>query len=61
MAFGLERWLLAVLVTYGVNPADWPFGVLAALTAQHIWEQSAYEHRKRDIKAEPLRPLRGGG
>jgi seryl-tRNA synthetase len=29
VAFGLERWLLAVLVTYGVNPADWPFGALA--------------------------------
>jgi seryl-tRNA synthetase len=29
VAFGLERWLLAVLVTYGVDPADWPFGVLA--------------------------------
>ena len=29
VAFGLERWLLAVLVTYGVDPADWPFGILA--------------------------------
>jgi seryl-tRNA synthetase len=29
VAFGVERWLLAVLVAYGVNPADWPFGVLA--------------------------------
>jgi hypothetical protein len=29
VAFGLERWLLAVLVTYGVDPADWPFGALA--------------------------------
>jgi seryl-tRNA synthetase len=32
VAFGLERWLLAVLVTYGVNPADWP---LAALAGSH--------------------------
>jgi seryl-tRNA synthetase len=32
VAFGLERWLLAVLVTHGVNPADWPFG---ALTGSH--------------------------
>ena len=29
VAFGVERWLLAVLVTYGVDPADWPLGVLA--------------------------------
>ena len=29
VAFGLERWLLAVLVTYGVDPTDWPFGALA--------------------------------
>lgn len=29
VAFGLERWLLAVLVTHGVNPADWPLGALA--------------------------------
>ena len=29
VAFGLERWLLAILVTYGVDPADWPFAVLA--------------------------------
>ncbi len=29
VAFGLERWLLAVLVTHGVNPADWPLAVLA--------------------------------
>jgi seryl-tRNA synthetase len=32
VAFGLERWLLAVLVTYGVDPADWP---LAALSGSH--------------------------
>lgn len=24
VAFGLERWLLAVLATYGVEPIDWP-------------------------------------
>lgn len=24
VAFGLERWLLAVLATHGTNPADWP-------------------------------------
>lgn len=24
VAFGVERWLLAVLVTHGTNPADWP-------------------------------------
>ena len=24
VAFGLERWLLAVLATYGVEPRDWP-------------------------------------
>lgn len=24
VAFGLERWLLAVLVTHGTNPANWP-------------------------------------
>jgi seryl-tRNA synthetase len=29
VAFGLERWLLAVLVTHGVDPADWPFAALA--------------------------------
>jgi seryl-tRNA synthetase len=29
VAFGLERWLLAVLMTYGTNPVDWPFAVLA--------------------------------
>ncbi len=29
VAFGLERWLLAVLVTFGVDPADWPFAALA--------------------------------
>jgi seryl-tRNA synthetase len=29
VAFGLERWLLAVLVTHGVDSADWPFAVLA--------------------------------
>ena len=29
VAFGLERWLLAVLVTHGVDSADWPFTVLA--------------------------------
>jgi len=29
VAFGLERWLLAVLVAYGVNPADWPLSALA--------------------------------
>ncbi|MDP9204303.1 MAG: hypothetical protein M3P12_02460 [Gemmatimonadota bacterium] len=28
-AFGLERWLLAVLMNYGVNPANWPFAVLS--------------------------------
>jgi seryl-tRNA synthetase len=29
VAFGLERWLLAVLVTHGLNPADWPLPALA--------------------------------
>jgi seryl-tRNA synthetase len=24
VAFGLERWLLAVLVTHGIDPSDWP-------------------------------------
>jgi len=24
VAFGLERWLMAILVTYGVEPSDWP-------------------------------------
>ena len=24
VAFGLERWLLAILITYGVDPASWP-------------------------------------
>ena len=24
VAFGLERWLLAVLATHGVDPFDWP-------------------------------------
>ena len=24
VAFGLERWLLAILVTYGVDPSSWP-------------------------------------
>jgi len=24
VAFGLERWLMAVLVTHGVEPSDWP-------------------------------------
>ena len=32
VAFGLERWLLAVLVTHGTDPADWP---LNALTSSH--------------------------
>jgi hypothetical protein len=32
VAFGLERWLLAVLVTHGVDPTDWP---LAALAGSH--------------------------
>lgn len=26
VAFGLERWLLAVLATHGVEPTDWPAG-----------------------------------
>jgi seryl-tRNA synthetase len=30
VAFGLERWLLAVLMTHGVNPSDWPFAALAS-------------------------------
>jgi seryl-tRNA synthetase len=29
VAFGLERWLLAVLVTHGVDPANWPLEALA--------------------------------
>lgn len=29
VAFGLERWLLAVLVTHGVDPTDWPLAGLA--------------------------------
>jgi seryl-tRNA synthetase len=32
VAFGLERWLFAVLVTHGVDHRDWPF---AALTGSH--------------------------
>jgi seryl-tRNA synthetase len=32
VAFGLERWLLAVLVTHGIEPTDWP---LAALAGSH--------------------------
>ena len=30
VAFGIERWLLAILVTHGVDPAEWPFGALAS-------------------------------
>jgi seryl-tRNA synthetase len=30
VAFGLERWLLAVLVTHGVDPSDWPLTTLAS-------------------------------
>jgi seryl-tRNA synthetase len=29
VAFGVERWLLAVLVTHGVDPAGWPLGIHA--------------------------------
>lgn len=29
VAFGLERWLMAVLVTLGVEPSDWPFTIQA--------------------------------
>jgi len=30
VAFGIERWLLAILSTYGVDPAHWPLMVPAA-------------------------------
>lgn len=30
VAFGLERWLLAILATHGLNPPDWP--IVAELT-----------------------------
>ena len=29
VAFGLERWLMAVLVTHGVEPSEWPFTIQA--------------------------------
>jgi seryl-tRNA synthetase len=29
VAFGLERWLLAVLVTHGIDPSNWPLATLA--------------------------------
>lgn len=29
VAFGIERWLLAILATYGVDPAHWPLSVAA--------------------------------
>ncbi|HJQ53297.1 MAG TPA: hypothetical protein VJ825_05555 [Gemmatimonadaceae bacterium] len=29
VAFGIERWLLAILATYGVDPAHWPLSVSA--------------------------------
>lgn len=29
VAFGFERWLLAVLVTHGLDPVDWPMAALA--------------------------------
>jgi len=29
VAFGVERWLLAVLVTHGVDASSWPFAALA--------------------------------
>ena len=27
VAFGLERWLLAILATHGLNPGDWPTSI----------------------------------
>lgn len=34
VAFGLERWLLAILASHGLNPADWPPALLTAGTTQ---------------------------
>jgi len=30
VAFGIERWLLAILATYGIDPANWPLSAPAA-------------------------------
>ena len=35
VAFGIERWLLAVLVTHGIDPTDWPHCRSGGLTPPH--------------------------
>ncbi len=44
VAFGLERWLLAFLVTHGVDPSRWPLAIPTQQTPEHT-EQVTNDNR----------------